>query len=180
MPQQSQRITDQGVHQTGAGLPVSTPVDRTTLPLDLEHAVRTGRAGQPEAEVGQQRRIESGVVKTQPAGRLPPQVKPQLLHRLEIRQPVRGLQSDRRARIFDGIDGRPLVDGNMSANITTRNNAPRCSTRNANTLLAGISSRHLSYTSGPAVSAAPSPITTPRWPRRIPGGARTPRSSAVF
>ncbi|SBW19352.1 hypothetical protein FDG2_1266 [Candidatus Protofrankia californiensis] len=64
------------------------------------------------------------------------------------------------ARICGGMDGRPFPDGYMSVNITAGNRAPRCSARNANTLPAGINSRHVSHTSGPTVSPTHSPITT--------------------
>jgi hypothetical protein len=52
--------------------------------------IRLGRGG-----TGQQRRVERHVVKAQPACGLPPQVAPQFLDRLEVRQPVQGLQRDR-------------------------------------------------------------------------------------
>jgi hypothetical protein len=51
-----------------------------------------------------------------------------------------------------GIEGRPFSDGYMSANIPAGNSTSRCSAKNANTLPAGISSRHISRTSGPASS----------------------------
>ena len=55
------------------------------LPHRLEDPVRAGRAGQPPPEVRQQRGIERGSYKPQPAGGLPPQVTPQFLNRFEIR-----------------------------------------------------------------------------------------------
>ncbi len=52
-------------------------------------------------------------------------------------------ESDRPCRVCNtitdaitsaGTDGRPRPDGNRSANISSGNNTPRCSARNANTL----------------------------------------------
>jgi hypothetical protein len=53
----------------------------------------------------------------------------------------------------------------MSANIPAGNSASRCPARNANTLPAGISSRHVSHTSGPASSTDRSPCM----PQSMPG-----------
>ncbi|PBC85968.1 hypothetical protein SAMN05428945_6549 [Streptomyces sp. 2224.1] len=55
------------------------------------------------------------------------------------------------------MDGRPLDDGYISANITAENSISRCSARNAKTLPGRINSRQVSRTSGPIASPAQSP-----------------------
>lgn len=58
----------------------------------------------------------------------------------------------------------------MSANISVGNSTSRCSAKNANTLPAGIKSRHVSDTCGPTSSPAHSPCVpttlAPTQPRR--------------
>ena len=66
------------------------------------------------------------------------------------------------------MHGRPFGDGYMSANIPAGNSASRCSARNANTLPAGISSRHVSHTSGPASSRGPLTLHTSKHDRPKP------------
>jgi hypothetical protein len=69
--------------------------------------------------------------------------------------------------------GRPLGEGYISANIPAGNSASRCSVKNANTLPAGINSRHISHTSGPAGSLARSPCIPPTLTHRLPRRNRT-------
>jgi hypothetical protein len=77
----------------------------------LEDTVRVGGTGQPAAEVGQQRRIERHIVQAQPACGLPPRVAPQFLDRLEVRQPVQGLQCDRGGQDLRRHTGPPVRRG---------------------------------------------------------------------
>jgi hypothetical protein len=62
------------------------------------------------------------------------------------------------------------------ANIPAGNSASRCSATNANTLPAGISSRHISHTSGPADSPARSPCM----PTTLPADAAPRQNQARF
>jgi hypothetical protein len=75
--------------------------------------------------------------------------------------------------------GRPFGDGYTSANIPVGNSLSRCSARNANTLPAGISSRHVSHIPGPASSPDRSPCVGPgggdgraSWLREVRAGRR--------
>ncbi len=67
------------------------------LPDRVEDPVRPARGGQPTAPVRQRRRVEALIGQRQPAGHLPPQITPQRLDRLPVRQPVQGLQHDHRS-----------------------------------------------------------------------------------
>ncbi len=145
---------------------------RHDLPDLVEQPVRVAGTLQA-AEVGQQRGVERGVVQPEPARRLPPQVAPQFLHRLEVRQAVQALHTTVAARTCGGIEGRPLVEGYMSANIDFGNSISRCSARNANTPPAGISSRQVSHTSSPTLSPPHSPCMTQDWPHSTRSRVRT-------
>lgn len=70
------------------------------------------------------------------------------------------------ARICGGMDGRPLREAYMSANIPAGNTLSRCSAGNANTLPAGINSRQVAHTSDPTSS----PCMTAFWPDRYATG----------
>lgn len=66
----------------------------------------------------------------------------------------------------------------MSVNIASGNSASRCSARNANTLPAGISSRHAAHTSGPTGRLGGRPIMpTILAPDRMIRGQDDPTSS---
>ena len=72
--------------------------------------------------------------------------------------------------------GRPLLEGYMSANIPGGNRPSRCCARNANMLPAGISSRHVSHTSGPASSRG----ALPCMPQAFPATGESPYPAKFF